>query len=176
MTDLLFGRRVAKSHPRIAACGAVDELNASLGLARVFARQSRTRKALPDIQRHLIGLMGELATRADDYEKYIGHGFAVVTGGMVDELTELVAFFENECELRFSGWATPGEAGLPGAAHLEMSRAICRRAERRLALLREVDPLPNPEVGRYLNRLSDVLWLMARAEESAGNPEDRASD
>ena len=175
-TDLLFGRRVAKSHPRVAACGAVDELSASLGLARVFVRESRTRKALPGIQHHLIGLMGELATHADDYEKYVEQGFAGVTGEMVDDLTKLVESFENEGELRFSGWAIPGESGLPGAAHLEMSRTICRRAEHCVALLRELEPLPNPEIGRYLNRLADVLWLMARAEESAGDAGDRVSD
>ena len=159
-TDLMFGRRVSKSDQRVAAYGAADELNAALGLVRVSDCEEMTRTLVPSIQEDLIILMGELATDPEDHPRYLDSGFKLVSTEMTDRLGAEVDRIERDFEIKFKGWALPGEAGLLGAAHLDVARTVCRRAEREAAILTGGDD----EVGRYLNRLSDLLWLLARLE------------
>lgn len=160
---LMYNRRVSKCHPRIEACGAVDELNAALGLARATAAEEFARQHLLAIQKDLVVLMGELATAVEDLPRFVKDGFAVVSAEMTLRLERLVGELEGQ-NLSFRDWATPG-ASLNSAA-LDVARTVCRRAERRVCALRESNELQNPEPLVYLNRLSDLLWLLARWVES----------
>jgi cob(I)alamin adenosyltransferase len=160
---LMYNRRVSKCHPRFEACGAVDELNAALGLARASAMDDAARELLLAIQKDLIVLMGELATSAEDLPRYSKDGFSLVNAAMTERLEKAVKEIEAR-NLSFHGWATPG-ANFP-AATLDMARTVCRRAERRVCALRESVQLPSPEPPIYLNRLSDLLWLLARSAEN----------
>lgn len=171
-TGLMYNRRVSKAHLRVETCGAVDELNAALGLARATATESFVRESLLAVQQDLILLMGEVATLPADLERYVKDGFQLVSPAMTDKLDALVKDLEAQ-KISFKGWATPGAT--PLAAALDVARTTCRRAERRVAALREAGELANVAIGVYLNRLSDALWLMARwvetrAETPGGGP------
>ncbi|MCX8091681.1 MAG: cob(I)yrinic acid a,c-diamide adenosyltransferase [Verrucomicrobiae bacterium] len=163
-TALMYGRRVPKHHPRIEACGSVDELNAALGLARAVAANTPPGEALLGVQRDLIALMGELAVLPEDLPRYVQDGFARVTPEMTARLDAQIAELEGR-GVGPKGWALPGAN--PLAAALDNARAVCRRAERRVCALREAEPSLNPQVLIYLNRLADWLWLQARAAEAA---------
>ncbi len=162
-TSLMYQRRVSKCHPRVEAYGAVDELNAALGLARASQPGQGTRENLEQIQKDLVVLMGELATATEDLPRFLKDGFSQVTAGMAGKLENFIRRIEAE-QISFKGWATPG-ANLP-AASLDIARTVCRRAERRVCDLQENQQLQNDQIIVYLNRLSDLLWLMARREEN----------
>jgi cob(I)alamin adenosyltransferase len=157
-TGLMYGRRVAKWHPRLEALGAVDELNTALGLARAAAQDKWLRDAILAIQLDLVRLMGELATDPADLPRYLSDGFQLVTPELTAKLDRLGAQFERPNAGK--GWTMPGEN--LAAAALEAARATCRRAERRVCALQAGNELPNVEIIAFLNRLADVLWLMAR--------------
>jgi cob(I)alamin adenosyltransferase len=159
----MYNRRVSKCHPRVEAYGAVDELNAALGLARATVAVALVRESLPSIQGDMVLLMGELATAVEDLPRYARDGFAHLTGERTARLDAWIQDLEAR-SVKFQGWATPG--GSLGSAALDVARTVCRRAERRICALLETDGLKNPEILVYLNRLSDLLWLMARLEES----------
>ena len=163
-TSLMYGRRVSKSHPRMEACGEVDELNAAIGMARAAASQPFVSDNLTAIQADLIVLMGELATATEDRERYIRDGYPSFTPGRTAKLDHLVQEIETQ-SVRFQGWAMPG-ANLT-AATLDVARTVCRRAERHVCRLQETDALQNGEIIIYLNRLADLLWLFARWVEAA---------
>lgn len=160
-TALMYGRRVLKSHPRVEAYGSVDELNAALGVARVTAGVGFIAETLLAIQKELITVMGELATAPEDLARYQGDGYSLTTTAMVDRLTELVDDLEKDKLLHYKGWAIPGNTMV--SATLDVCRTTCRRAERRVASLG--GEMTNGEVLRYLNRLSDLCWLLARYAE-----------
>lgn len=162
-TGLMYNRRVSKCHPRVEAYGCVDELNAALGLARATARHQFISENLLAIQKDLVVLMGELATETGDLPRYEKDGFVRVTGEMTTKLDRLVQAIESQ-NITCAGWATPG-ADLHSAM-LDLARTTCRRAERRACALQEANQLQNPEIIVYLNRLSDLLWLMARWGET----------
>ena len=164
-TDLMFGKRVSKTHPRVVANGAIDELNAALGLARVWAAQSLTKEWLPEIQSDLITIMGEVATLPEDLEQFVDKGFKRVTETYVDKLSAWVRELEEEKGIDFKRWAVPGAAGNAAGAGLDLARTICRKAERMVAMLNESGEMKTPCVLQYLNRLSDLCWLLARYEE-----------
>jgi len=159
----MYQRRVPKTHPRIEACGAVDELNAAVGLARATVEEIPLRENLLAIQKELVTLMGELATLPEDLPRFIKNGYSSVTPEMTARLEKLVD--ERELQTPESrDWATPG-ASLPAAA-LDVARTVCRRAERCVCALQEAGQLPNGGILIYLNRLSDLLWLFARHLEN----------
>lgn len=162
-TGLMFNRRVAKSHPRVEAYGSVDELNAALGMARSHCRASALGENLLTIQKDLVVLMGELATGVEDLERYVRDGYHLVTAAQVASLDVLVRQLEEQ-KISFHGWATPGATIC--AAALDVARTTCRRAERRVVALHEAGQLQNAEILVFLNRLSDLLWLMARWAEA----------
>ena len=162
-TGLMYNRRVSKSHPRVEACGAVDELNAALGLARASARHPFVSDRLLEMQKALVTLMGELATQPEDLPRYARDGFALVSPAMTAPLDRLAREIEAQ-KVSSQGWATPG-ASLSSAA-LDLARTACRRAERRVCALQEINQLHNSEIIIFLNRLSDTLWLLARWVES----------
>lgn len=163
-TALMFNRRASKCHLRVEACGSVDELNAALGLAKAMAKETRERDGVSSIQRDLVSVMGELATAIEDLKKYVQSGYPVVSAALTARLDDWIKELEAR-QPEFHGWATPGEN--PCAAALDLARTVCRRAERRVCALQEAGQLQNPEIIVYLNRLSDLLWLLARQAEGA---------
>jgi cob(I)alamin adenosyltransferase len=165
-TALMYGRRVPKSHPRVEAYGAVDELNAALGLARATAEDGFIRDNLLLIQKDLVSLMGELSVLPEDLGRYVKDGYPVVTSQMTAKLDALVGNIEAR-NVSFKDWATPGAT--LNAAALDVARTVCRRAERRVCSLQEAGGLKNAEILISLNRLSDLLWLMARRVETGEN-------
>jgi cob(I)alamin adenosyltransferase len=162
-TALMYGRRVPKTEPRVEAYGTVDELNAALGLVRATTKAELIQKTVLAVQKELVVLMGELAVANDDRERYQRDGYQIVTAPMVDRLTAVVDDLEQNHHISFKHWATPGHT-LDGAA-LDLARTICRRAERLVVGLADNAQYVNPETIRYLNRISDVLWLFARYAE-----------
>jgi cob(I)alamin adenosyltransferase len=166
-TGLMYGRRVPKNHPRVEAYGAIDELNAALGLARASAQDSLVRDTLLAVQKDMVVLMGELATAVEDLQRYVKDGFSLVTAEMTVKLDTAAKEMEAQ-NLKFTHWATPGK-NIPSAT-LDVARTVCRRGERRVCTLQESGQLNNAEIIVYLNRLSDVLWLLARwTEEKSPN-------
>jgi cob(I)alamin adenosyltransferase len=157
-TGLLYGGRVAKDSVSIEANGTVDEAQAALGLARAeVARGSEVDGLLVGVERDLYVLMAELATLARNRAK-LSPGVSLVTAGMVTRLEELI----DELTGRFPAvteFVIPGHDRV--AASLEFARTLVRRAERR-ALAAAAD---GSQVVPYLNRLSDLLWTMARWQE-----------
>lgn len=162
-TGLMYNRRVSKCHPRVGAYGAVDELNAAIGLARATAPEKFVGENLELIQKDLVALMGELATLPEDLERYVKDGYAVLKVEMTAKLEGLVKEIEAQ-KISYKGWATPG--GNVNSAALDVARTVCRRAEREVCALKENGQLANDEILIYLNRLSDLLWLFARWSES----------
>jgi cob(I)alamin adenosyltransferase len=172
-TGLLFGgERIYKDDPRTEAYGAIDEAIAALGLARAelaLAAESGTLPRLiarlPEtilrVQRELFVAGAELATApgATDRQR---PGETRVTAQMVAGLDELLDETEAQVTLP-KEFVVPGETRLSAA--LELARTIVRRAERRAVAVRKVEPLPDDQLVPYLNRLADLLWILARAAE-----------
>jgi len=168
-TGLMYGRRVPKNHPRVEACGALDELNAALGVARASSTADFLRENLLWIQKRLVDVMGEVGVLIEDLPRYTSQGYALVTPDLTARLEALVNELEAQ-KISFQGWATPG-ANLSSAG-LDVARTVCRRAERRVVDLQLAGELKNPEVQIFLNRLADALWLLARwAEKPPGTSE-----
>lgn len=162
-TALMYGRRVPKNHPRVEAYGSLDELNAALGLARAMAAGDPVGANLLSIQKDLVVVMGELSVQPTDLPRYVKDGYAPVTPALTARLDALAREIEAQ-EAGVKDWVMPG-ATKTGAA-LDVARTVCRRAERRICALKETGELKNAEIVVYLNRLSDLLWLLARREES----------
>src|SRR4029079_11526582 len=160
-TSLMYGRRVPKTDARVDAYGCVDELNSTLRPGQPTPAAPLTEQIL-SIQKELVTVMGELATAPQDLARYQKDGFALTTAAMVNRLTAAVDELEKDKTLYGKGWAMPGQTPL-GAA-LDLARTVCRRAERRVAAL-EVSEHAQGEILRYLNRLSDLCWLLARFAE-----------
>ena len=163
-TSLFDGTRVSKADHRVDAYGEVDELNAWVGLARAAQLDPDLDAALVGIQRDLFGLGAELA---DPMEKIASR---VTKASVSDEhVTRLETLIDSlESELRpLTRFILPG--GSPAAAALHVARTVCRRAERRMVALR---PPVDPVLIRYVNRLSDLLFALARAaNHRSGHPE-----
>ena len=162
-TGLMYNRRVRKTDPRVEAYGCGDELNAALGAARATTDHEFVRATLFAIQKDLVTLMGELATLTEDLPRYLSDGFASVTPELTAKLDGFVKEIESQ-HVSFKSWATPGTT--LNAALLDVARTTCRRAERRVCALQEAGEMKNPEIVIYLNRLSDLLWLLARWVET----------
>ncbi len=164
-TGLMYNRRVSKSHPRLEACGAVDELNAALGFVRASAAPAPANERWLSLQKDLVTLMGELATLPEDLERYQRDGFQRISSAQTESLEKWIRELEAEgADIR--GWAMPGSS--VQAAALDLARTACRRAERRVCALKDTGDALRPELGIFLNRLSDLLWLAARAAEAGG--------
>lgn len=162
-TALLYGQRVPKDHAQVEAVGALDELNAALGFAKSAGRHRVKRSELERIQLDLVALMGEVACAEPDAARFARSKFRQVGAAELAHLDRAVAALE-ERQPGFDGWATPGAN--PPAAALDLARTVARRAERRLVGLRRHGRKLRPLLLQYLNRLSDLLWLMAREAEA----------
>jgi cob(I)alamin adenosyltransferase len=162
-TDLLFGRRIAKTALRIEALGCVDELNAALGMARASGANADWVALIDQLQEKLIGLMGQLATLPEDMERYHGTKFPLITTGDVDWVVGEAHKLEAQ-GIRFTGWARPGAEGCLARAGVDFARSVARRAERAILRLHESgEPVPE-EVRLFFNKLADLLWILARVE------------
>jgi cob(I)alamin adenosyltransferase len=163
-TALLSGERVPKYAPRPDAFGTVDELTAVLGLARATAQNERSREIILNVQRHLYVLMAELAAPPET-----SHHFQKTKAEDVLRLEnwteELGAHISLPKEFVVSGDTLAGAA-------LDMARTVTRRAERTVARLVHAEELQNIEMLRYLNRLSSLLFVLARYEDAVGGVAD----
>lgn len=146
----------------MVACGSVDELSACLGLVRASTSVTGAAELIAQIQKVLVGLMGELAVAEEDLERYAKSKLARVSA---DDVAVMDAQIEKWEEGRtLSGWAYAGES--LAHAHYHLARAVCRRAEREICTLRASSGGVPDSVGVYLNRLSDLLWLLSEAERA----------
>jgi cob(I)alamin adenosyltransferase len=165
LTGLLGGLRVKKHDPRVEAYGTVDELNASLGIARATHTTSRVDQILAHIQSELFVVGAELATPTPE-----GRLHGQITESHVARLEEMIDLCEAELPA-LKNFILPG--GCNSAAHLHFSRSICRRAERLVVSLAESATV-SPHVIVYLNRLGDLLFVLARYEnDRAGVPDEK---
>jgi cob(I)alamin adenosyltransferase len=151
-TGLLGKGRVAKHDLIPETLGTLDEATASLGLARAFCQSEETSKLIVKVQRHLYSLMAEVAA-----EPRIADQFRVVDAAQVTWLEERIAEIEQKSPLP-QGFILPGDTRA-GAA-LDVARTVVRRAERRMAELFHSGWLQNPELLRYMNRLSSLVFAL----------------
>jgi cob(I)alamin adenosyltransferase len=172
-TSLMYGRRVCKTHPRVEAYGCVDDLTAALGLARALSSNKFVSEQILAVQKGLIIVMGELATDSQDRQRYLKDGFHLTTPEMVEQVTAVIVDLEKDRSLYPKDWVIPGTTQLSAA--LDVARTTCRRAERRATGLLTHESDFNPEIVRYLNRLSDFCWILARYAEK-NRPQQKRSD
>jgi cob(I)alamin adenosyltransferase len=158
-TGLGDGRRVAKDHPRVEAYGQVDELNAVLGLLAAHAPEPGLVRS---IQNDLFDVGADLCVPPADGEQ---PGQCLrVTAAQVERLEKAIDRLNGPLE-PLKSFVLPG--GTPAAAWLHLARTVCRRAERAAVTLARSEPV-NPQVVAYLNRLSDLLFVMARSANDGG--------
>ncbi|MFH2116007.1 MAG: cob(I)yrinic acid a,c-diamide adenosyltransferase [Spirochaetota bacterium] len=155
LTDLWSGERVRKDDLRVEAYGTIDELDSVLGEAKHWLKRDDCRRIVEEIQRDLFRLAGVLATRNGKYVDPIVPRDEERIAGYVDAY---------EADLGLTGFVIPGST--LQSAKLDVARTICRRAERRIVSLAWDAEVPEP-IRRYVNRLSDLLFVLARAEEAA---------
>ena len=158
---LLFGGRISKSDPRANAYGETDAAVSAMGLARALCTDCRVKEILLKVQREMFTVGSELATGTDHWN-HLRSKFAVVTASMVSDLEEIIDDFEGQIDLP-DEFIVPG--GSPGSGALDLARSMVRTAERKVVSLHEAGEIRNVEVLRYLNRLSDLLFIMARYED-----------
>jgi cob(I)alamin adenosyltransferase len=154
-TGLLGSERVAKYDPRPDTFGTVDEATSALGLARATTQDPKVKEIIYRVQNELYLLMGELATTPENYEKM---GLRM-TADHVQWLEQVEESLKQEVEIP-NKFIIPGDT-LDGAA-LDLARTIIRRAERMAVKLLHDGAIQNGEVIRYLNRLSDLIFILAR--------------
>jgi cob(I)alamin adenosyltransferase len=162
-TALLFGKRVPKTHIRVATYGQVDELGSALGLCRAHTDNASAKAIIREIQGELVYLMSEIATDDADqarfHERYLKEAIQATA---VERLTTQIA--EKEAVSgSFKGWTYAGET--VAQAFFDQARTTCRRTERALIALKETGANVRPELHQYLNRLADLLWLLGREHE-----------
>jgi len=161
-TGLLSGQRVPKDDLSVEACGEADELSTLLGFARLAARLPETAAALEALQRDLVRVGGELSS--------IGAPFGDPIRAE-DEASISERVLALESRVRFEGFVLPGRT--ESSVRIDLARTAARRLERRVVSLARVRPVSD-ELRRYLNRLSDYLFMLARAEEAAIGAIERA--
>ncbi len=160
-TSLLYGGRVSKNDPHTEAYGITDEAVSAMGLARATSEDSRVKEVLRDLQRELFTVAAELATEPSKYELFQQH-FAPVTGEMVENLEAAIDALELEVEMP-KVFILPG--GSPASAAIDLARCIIRTAERRVVALKEAHKLTNDLIITYLNRMGDLLFVLARYQD-----------
>jgi cob(I)alamin adenosyltransferase len=166
-TALFGGRRVPKNDPRVSAYGAVDELNAVLGVALAAGPPETIAPVLERLQHYLFDLGSELAAPPEAGKAALAHA-SRVTAAWVENLEREIDRFEDALP-PLRAFILPG--GTPAAAALHLGRTVARRAERDIVTLGEREPV-NPELLKFMNRLSDLLFVLARAaNHAAGRPD-----
>jgi cob(I)alamin adenosyltransferase len=167
-TSLFGGGRVPKSATRVVAYGTVDELNATVGWAAALAPAEFERELLTAIQADLFAIGARLATpQPGRVEGALGK--AALRAERVEALERAIDGADDRLE-PLRAFILPG--GTPKAAALHLARTICRRAERAVVALHGDDPV-SPEILQYLNRLSDLLFVLARLANREAGVNDR---
>ncbi|HTP00634.1 MAG TPA: cob(I)yrinic acid a,c-diamide adenosyltransferase [Anaerolineales bacterium] len=161
-TGLLGKGRVPKHDARIEAVGTLDEASAAMGLARAMVQGEGSAALLVEAQRDLYHVMAEVAATPESSGRFRFDG-------------ERVKWLEAQIERLSKIVKVPGEfivpGDTPGEAALSMARAVVRRAERRLVELADKGKISNPELQRYVNRLSSLLFVLELAENKAAGKE-----
>ena len=152
-TSLYGGTRVEKADPRVEAYGAVDELNSQIGVARAHIKLKKLAQILTSVQRDLWILGGDLAS------ELVSANVPRITKEQLQRI-EIVTDELNSGLPQLRRFILPG-GSIPGA-ELHVARAVCRRAERRIVTLSKIESI-NPEVLPYINRLSSLLFVLARS-------------
>lgn len=165
-TSLFGGKRVWKDNLRISAYGTIDELNAQLGVTINELKNQELIKILKSIQSELFSVCSDLATPFENEPKNffiprIEESYITRIEKLIDEIDSKLPELKN--------FILPG--GSKGAANLHLARTICRRAEREIVSLNKVDKI-NPYIEIYINRLSDLLFVLARFENHCENVSD----
>lgn len=161
-TGLIGGHRVLKDHVRVEAYGAVDELNAHLGAVRAQISDPEMDAVLDDVQHRLFDLGAELATPGP------AAAAPSISASQIEALERVIDRYQDAlAPLR--EFILPG--GIAAAAALHVARTVARRAERRVVALARAEPV-RPELLRYLNRLSDLLFMLARAANARAGRSD----
>jgi cob(I)alamin adenosyltransferase len=158
-TSMLYGQRIRKSYPRPETYGTLDEANSTLGFARALSKNDRVKEIIYNVQERLFVVGGELATDPKDYEKLKNK----IGEDDVQELQNLIEEIEDKVKLPMS-FIIPGASLV--SASLDMARTIIRRGERRAVRLKEDNLLLNDKILAYLNRSADLIFILARYEES----------
>ena len=168
-TGLLYGGRTSKASAVAEAAGTIDEAVAAIGLARALSGDATLRDTLLDLQRQLFVVGADLSTNPAQRDR-LEPGVSRVSEEMVGALEERIDRLVLERPLP-EGFIVPGTD--PVSACLDVSRAVIRRAERAAVRLGEETGSLSPEVPRYLNRLSDLLFVLARSAAGAEEPPSR---
>lgn len=162
-TGLFYGGRIAKDDLRAEVYGTLDETVSALGLARAAGLVGTVEAIVVRVQREMFVVGAQLATAAENQGR-LEDGVSKVTPAMT-------AAAERDIDTLVAEHPLPQEFLLPGelaaSAALDLARSIVRRAERGAVALRRAEALPDDEILRYLNRVSDLLFALARYEESA---------
>lgn len=161
-TGLLYGGRVGKDDPRTEVYGTLDETVSALGVARAGGLVDRVSEIVIRIQREMFVVGAQLATSLENQAK-LSEGVSKVT-------PEMTARCESDIDALLEEHPLPQEFILPGAtmgsAGLDLARSTVRRAERQAVALMKAGQVPDPEIIRYLNRVSDLLFALARYQEA----------
>ncbi len=166
-TSLFGGGRVPKDHPRVDAYGCIDELNSAIGVAVSFLREPRIINELQGIQNELFNIGSELASETGGRAAEVGRLF-LNPDDKIAALERLID--DNDSKLPALHTFVLPSGSQPGAL-LHLARTVCRRAERALVRLSREEAL-NPAIIAYLNRLGDLLFVLARyVNKAAGKPE-----
>ncbi|CAI8280390.1 MAG: Cob(I)yrinic acid a,c-diamide adenosyltransferase [Chloroflexota bacterium] len=160
-TSLLYGGRVSKNNEHTEAYGITDEAVSAMGLARALSQDEDVKNLLRDLQRELFIVAAELATDPDKYELFHKH-FTPITEQMVINLEQAIDSLEQKCEMP-KVFILPG--GSPESSAIDLARSIIRTSERRVVRLAEIGKLTNPLIVTYLNRLGDLLFVLARYQD-----------
>jgi cob(I)alamin adenosyltransferase len=161
-TGLFDGSRVSKDHARCEAYGDVDELSAALGAARAFVEEKEIAESLLGIQKDLMAVGAQLADAG--HGKRPAREKTRITQERIDEFERLIDRYEGELP-PLKGFIL--RSGTKGGSLLHLACTVCRRAERRIVSLSRQAEVP-PIVLKYVNRLSDLLFVLARVENRRG--------
>ncbi|MGH2730443.1 MAG: cob(I)yrinic acid a,c-diamide adenosyltransferase [Actinomycetota bacterium] len=161
-TGLLYGGRVPKDDVRTDVYGTLDEVVSALGIARAGGLVPRVEDVAVRLQREMFVVGAQLATAPENQSK-LQEGVSKVTSSMTAQA-------ESDIDALTAEYPLPNEFVLPGetqgSAGLDLARSTVRRAERQAVAMSRQDLLPDPEILRYLNRVSDLLFVLARHEEA----------
>ena len=160
-TSLLGGQRVPKYDARPETYGTLDEASSALGVARAATKNPNIQEIILSVQKDLLTMGAELSSQPEEIQKLglrIGAGDVQRLEKIIDELQENITL-KNE-------FIYPGETII--SAQIDMARTIIRRAERKAARLKADGLVNNVEIHKYLNRLADMLFVLARYEERKG--------
>lgn len=167
-TSLSGGIRVSKASPRVEAYGTIDELISMAGFARSICPNAEIRDLTKRIQKELFKVASAISTPPESKKP-----IPIIEDALVDALTEHVHRIEAMPGI-LSDWSLPGED--PSSSAYDVARTVCRRAERLVVGLIENGLELQPNVLRYLNRLSDLLWLFGRQLDAEAGKDSRLRD